>query len=74
MGYACKNSHGAVSVARDAETSLRLAQQFVHGETRTHRTILMRHRFEPPPATLLELKQSEAALRARGLESDESGH
>ena len=57
-------------LARDPATCLRLAQQFVQGKIRNHRTLLMRNHLEAPPATLLKLKQcAEAAARAESLES-----
>ena len=57
-------------LARDPDTCLRLARQFVHGKIRNHRTLLMRNHVEAPPATLLKLKQhGEAALTARSAEA-----
>jgi CRISPR-associated protein Cas1 len=57
-------------LARNAEACLRLARQFVHGKIRNHRTMLMRNHLEPPPATLLKLKQAaDAALRAPTVEA-----
>jgi len=57
-------------LARDPATCLRLAQQFVQGKIRNHRTMLMRNHIEAPPATLLKLKQcAEAASRAGSVES-----
>jgi CRISPR-associated protein Cas1 len=56
-------------LAREQETCLRLARQFVHGKIRNHRTMLMRNHLEPPAVTLLKLKQAaEAALSAGALE------
>jgi CRISPR-associated protein Cas1 len=55
--------------AQDPAVCLRLARQFVHGKIRNHRTMLMRNHLEPPPATLLKLKQlGEAALAAAALD------
>lgn len=55
--------------AQDAAICLKLARQFVHGKIRNHRTMLMRNHLEPPPATLLRLKQmGDAALRAEAVD------
>ncbi len=57
-------------LARDPDTALRLARQFVQGKIRNHRTLLMRNHVSAPPATLLKLKQcAEAASRAESIES-----
>jgi CRISPR-associated protein Cas1 len=54
---------------QDPAACLRLARQFVHGKIRNHRTMLMRNHLEPPPATLLRLKQmADAALRAEAMD------
>lgn len=54
---------------QDPTACLRLARQFVHGKIRNHRTMLMRNHLEPPPATLLRLKQmADAALRAEAID------
>ncbi len=56
-------------LAREPQTCLRLARQFVLGKVRNHRTLLMRNHLEPPPATLLKLKQcADAAVRAAVLD------
>lgn len=56
-------------LARDAATCLRLAQRFVYGKIRNHRTLLMRNHLEPPPAALAKLKLgADAALTAASLE------
>lgn len=56
-------------LARDPQSSLRLARQFVHGKIRNHRTLLMRNHVEPPASALLKLKQhADAALRAQALD------
>ena len=72
-GHALKNIFLRIEqfrLARDPATCLRLAQQFVHGKIRNHRTMLMRNHLEAPPATLLKLKQcADAALRAESIES-----
>ena len=55
--------------AQDPVACLRLARQFVNGKIRNHRTMLMRNHLEPPPATLLKLKQmADAALRAEAMD------
>ena len=55
-------------LARDEAVCLRLARQFVHGKIRNHRTLLMRNHLEPPPATVLKLKQhADLALQAKTL-------
>jgi CRISPR-associated protein Cas1 len=55
--------------AQDPLVCLRLARQFVNGKIRNHRTMLMRNHLEPPPATLLTLKQmADAALRAEAMD------
>ena len=57
-------------LARDPATCLRFARQFVQGKIRNHRSLLMRNHLEPPPATLLQLKQcADAAVRAESIES-----
>lgn len=54
--------------ARDEDNCVRLARQFVHGKIRNHRTLLMRNHEEPPPASVLKLKQfADAALNAASL-------
>lgn len=54
--------------AQDRVACLRLARQFVNGKIRNHRTMLMRNHLEPPPATLLRLKQmADAALQAEAM-------
>ena len=72
-GHALKNIFLRIEqfrLARDPATCLRLAQQFVHGKIRNHRTMLMRNHLEAPPDTLLKLKQcADAALRAESIES-----
>ena len=72
-GYELKNVFLRIEqfrLAREPATCLRLAQQFVHGKIRNHRTMLMRNHREAPPATLLKLKQcADAALRAESIES-----
>jgi len=56
-------------LAADDEACLRLARQCVYGKIRNQRTMLMRNHLEPPPATLLRLKQTaEAALRATAVD------
>lgn len=55
--------------AQDPLVCLRLARQFVNGKIRNHRTMVMRNHLEPPPATLLKLKQmADAALRAEAMD------
>ena len=72
-GHALKNVFLRIEqfrLARDPTTCLRLAQQFVQGKIRNHRTLLMRNHVEAPAATLLKLKQcAEAAARAESVES-----
>lgn len=72
-GYELKNVFLRIEqfrLAREPATCLRLAQQFVHGKIRNHRTMLMRNHREASPATLLKLKQcADAALRAESIES-----
>lgn len=72
-GHALKNIFLRIEqfrLARDPAICLRLAQQFVHGKIRNHRTMLMRNHLEAPTDTLLKLKQcADAALRAESIES-----
>jgi CRISP-associated protein Cas1 len=56
-------------LARDEQTCLALARQFVHGKIRNHRTLLMRNHLDPPEAAIGKLKRaSEDALAAGSLE------
>jgi len=56
-------------LARDEAKCLSLAQQFVHGKIRNHRTMLMRNHLEPPEATIAKLKRaSEDALNVASIE------
>lgn len=53
-------------LARDPLARLALAQKFVHGKIRNHRTMLMRSHLEPPAPIIAKLKAlSESALKAR---------
>jgi CRISPR-associated protein Cas1 len=55
-------------LARDEAACLALAQRFVHGKIRNHRTLLMRNHLEPPEPAILKLKRaSEDALNAGSL-------
>jgi CRISPR-associated protein Cas1 len=71
-GHALKNVFLRMEqfrLAREEKTCLSLAQQFVHGKVRNHRTLLMRNHLEPPEAIIGKLKRaSEDALKANSIE------
>jgi len=71
-GHAMKNVFLRMEqfrLAREEETCLALARQFVHGKIRNHRTLLMRNHLEPPEAIIGKLKRaSEDALAANSIE------
>ena len=71
-GHALKNVFLRMEqfrLARDENTSLSLARQFVHGKIRNHRTLLMRNHLEPPEAAIAKLKRAaEDALTANSAE------
>ena len=71
-GHALKNVFLRMEqfrLAREEKTCLALAQQFVHGKIRNHRTLLMRNHLEPPEAIIGKLKRaSEDALAANSIE------
>lgn len=55
--------------ARDPATCLTLAQQFVYGKIRNHRTLIMRNHVEPPESAVLKLKRAaDDALSATSIE------
>jgi len=76
--YGITRGHGMKNVflrmeqfrlARDEAMCLSLAQQFVHGKIRNHRTLLMRNHLEPPESIIAKLKRaSEDALGAGSIE------
>lgn len=72
-GHSLKNIHSRIAQFRRADDPLfclTLAQQFVHGKIRNHRTLLMRNHTQPPPETLLRLKRAaDDALTAPSLPS-----